>query len=76
MKLQRLAIDGDSDPWGCPAVYVAIDDPTVLVVQGKLLDAETTTELRDLAADETAVRIKTETVERALRQATGPHEPT
>ena len=40
MKLRKLAKDPNSQPGACPAVYVAEDDPAVMVVQGKLLDAE------------------------------------
>lgn len=63
-----LAKDADSGKYGCPAVYVAEDDPAVMVVQGKLLDADTTAELHDMLADETAVRIPTETVMRAAER--------
>jgi hypothetical protein len=45
-------------------VYLA-DDPGTVVVQGKYLDRHTTSELHDLAGDETAVAIPTETVLRA-----------
>jgi len=68
MKLRKLAKDPDSGVHGCPAVHVAADDPAVMVVQGKLLDAGTTDELHDLVADETAVRIPTETVIRAAER--------
>jgi hypothetical protein len=68
MKLRKLAKDAGSRIGECPAVYVAEDDPAVMVVQGKLLDADTTTELRDMLADETAVRIPAETVLRAAER--------
>jgi hypothetical protein len=68
MKLRKLAKDPDSGKEGCPAVYVAADDPSVMVVQGKLLDAGTTAELHDMLADETAVRIPAETVMRAAER--------
>jgi len=42
MKLRKLAKDPGSQVDHCPAVYVAEDDPTVIVVQGKLLDPDTT----------------------------------
>jgi hypothetical protein len=45
-------------------MYVT-DDPTQMVGQGKRLDATTTAGLLDLAADETASVIPTETVLRA-----------
>lgn len=66
MKLRKLAKDPRSGTGDCPAVYVAADDPTVLVVQGKQLDGETTAELHDPLSDETAVRISAETVLRAV----------
>ena len=39
MKLRKLAKDPSSNQGACPAVYVAEDDPAVMVVQGKFLDA-------------------------------------
>jgi hypothetical protein len=66
MKITRLAKDGESGEHGCPAVYVANDDRAVMVVQGKVLDPETTGNLVDHAADETAVRIPAETLVRAV----------
>lgn len=65
MKLTRICKSGDSQVAGqCPAVYVA-DTPTVMVGQGRRLDPQTTAELLDLADDETAVAIPTETLLRA-----------
>ncbi len=66
MKLRKLAKDAASPDGDCAAVYVATDDPSVMVAQGKILDADTTANLEDHAADETAVRIPTETVVRAV----------
>jgi hypothetical protein len=66
MKLRKLAKDPNSNQGACPAVYVAADDPTVMVVQGKLLDSHTTAELDDVLSDETAVRIPAETLVRAV----------
>ena len=68
MKLRQLAKDGKSNTGKCPAVYVADDDPAVMVVQGKRLDADTTAELNDVLADETAVRIPAETMVRAIEK--------
>jgi hypothetical protein len=68
MKLRKLAKDPSSNQGACPAVYVAEDDPAVMVVQGKLLDAGTTAELDDVLADETAVRIPAETLVRAVEK--------
>jgi hypothetical protein len=66
MRLRKLAKDPGSGTGDCPAVYIAADDPTVMVVQGKYLDAETAAQLHDPLSDETAVRISTETVLRAV----------
>lgn len=64
MKLTRLVKDVVSGKNGCPAVYVA-EDPATLVVQGKILDGHTTSELVQLADDELAVAIPTEAILRA-----------
>ena len=68
MKLRKLAKDPSSNQGDCPSVYVAEDDPTVMVVQGKFLDADTTAELDDVLDDETAVRIPAETMVRAVEK--------
>jgi hypothetical protein len=68
MKLRKLAKDPRSNTGECPSVYVAEDDPAVMVVQGKRLDADTAGELRDVLADETAVRISTETIVGAVEK--------
>jgi hypothetical protein len=73
MKITRLAKDGESGDHGCPAVYVADDDPAVMVVQGKFLDDDTTANLLDPAADETAVRIPAETMVRAVQAYLAAH---
>lgn len=66
MALRRLCKSADSGlSRDCPAVYVDDADPAVMVGQGKVLDAPTVAELRDVAADEDAVAIPTETVLRA-----------
>jgi hypothetical protein len=74
MKITRLAKDVASGEHGCPAVYVTDDNPGVMVVQGKHLDADTMTNLLDQATDETAVRIPTETVVRAVHSYLADHE--
>jgi hypothetical protein len=66
MKLRKLAKDPKSNTGECPSVYVAEDDPAVLVVQGKRLDDATAAELHDVLTDETAVRISAETVVLAI----------
>jgi hypothetical protein len=76
MKLRKLAKDPDSNQGACPAVYVAEDDPAVMVVQGKSLDAETTAELDDVLGDETAVRIPAETLVRAVENYLAEERPT
>lgn len=64
--LRRLCKAASSFPDDdCPAVYLG-DDPTVMVAQGTLLDPAEVAELRDLAEDEIAVTIPTETVLRAV----------
>lgn len=65
MKLTRLCKSaGSTAERKCPAIY-ATDVPSSMVGQGKVLDAETTHELLDLAADEVGAIIPTETVLRA-----------
>lgn len=65
MKIRRLCKSADSmRADNCPAVYVA-DDLAKMVGQGKRLDSETTAQLLNLAEDEVANVIPTETVLRA-----------
>lgn len=65
MKLRRLCKSADSREEGdCPAMYLGAD-PVTMVGQGKRLDDATAAELRDVATDEYAVAIPTETVLRA-----------
>jgi hypothetical protein len=66
MKLRMLAKDAGSEEGRCPAVYVAEDNPAVMVVQGKRLDRETACELHDVLTDETAVHLPAETIVRAV----------
>jgi len=65
MKLERLAKDENSGMNGCPAVYVAEDGS--LVVQGDLLDPDTTSNLENVLPGEGAVRIRPAIVARALQ---------
>ncbi len=66
MALRRLCKASDSmGADNCPAVYVE-DEPQWLIAQGKALDDVLTGQLLDLAADETAVRVPTETIVRAV----------
>lgn len=66
MKLTRIC-KSENSSWngGCPAVYAVDGDPGMMVSQGKTLDPATAGELQDLATDETAAFIPTETVLRA-----------
>lgn len=66
MRLTRLAKDPDSGNFGCPSVYLA--DNGDLVVQGDILDADTTTNLENLLPGETGVRIKASIVAEAVRR--------
>ena len=75
MKLRKLAKDPGSNQGACPAVYVAEDDPAVMVVQGKFLDAHTTAELDEVLEDETAVRIPTETLVLAVEKYLAEQRP-
>ncbi|MGI5127285.1 hypothetical protein ACQEVB_10780 [Pseudonocardia sp. CA-107938] len=69
MKFRRLCKSNDSlsKADGCPAVYLG-EDLLTMIVQGKLLDAPTLAGLLELMDDETAVRIATETVIRAVEK--------
>ncbi len=68
MKLRKLAKDPRSNTGECPSVYVAEDDPAVMVVQGKRLDPDATAELQDVLDDESAVRISAETIVLAVEK--------
>jgi len=74
MKLRKLAKDPSSASGSCPAVYVAQDDPAVMVVQGKLLDPDTTAELHDVLLDETAVRIPAQIMVDAVQKYLAEHQ--
>ncbi len=68
MRLRRLRkADISRDENDCPAMYLA-EDPTMMVGQGKILDVDTTAELRNVAADEGAHLYPTELVLRAAAQ--------
>jgi len=64
MNLTKIAKDVGSGDKGCPAVYLT-ENPALIGVQGKRPDAATMANLEDLAADESAVLIPTETIVRA-----------
>jgi hypothetical protein len=64
MKLRLLAKDEESGKAGCPSVYLAEDGS--LVVQGGLLDPDTTGNLLNVLPGEGAVRIDPTIVRAAL----------
>lgn len=66
MRLYKLAKDGESGMNGCPTVYAT--DTRDLVIQGDEVDAETRAGLENLLAGESAVIIKRDVVEEALRR--------
>ena len=71
MKLTEIARDVEGCKNGsCPAVYVG-EDASVLVVQGKVLDAATTAELVGIADDELAVAIPRATLLAAVARLEG-----
>ena len=61
MKIKFMWKDRESNVGNCPAMYEA---PGGYVVQGKLLDAETRAQLRDLGGDEGAVFVPANVIER------------
>lgn len=61
MKLEWLWKDGNSGNTGCPALYRTEDG---YVVQGRMLDAETRAQLRELAGDEDAVFVPANVLDR------------
>jgi hypothetical protein len=61
MKINFLWKDSNSGGGGCPALYEA---PGGYVVQGVKLDDETRAQLRQLAADEDAVYVPTNVLDR------------
>jgi hypothetical protein len=68
MRLRKLAKDRDSGTNGCPAVYDIDVQPEALVIQGDQADADIMATLENLLPGETAVIIKREVVEEALRK--------
>lgn len=61
MKIRFMWKDSGSNTGNCPAMYEA---PGGYVVQGKLLDAETRAQLRDLGGGETAVFVPANVIDR------------
>jgi hypothetical protein len=68
MHLRKLAKDADSGTNGCPTVYAIDELPEDLVIQGVQVDAGVIAELENVLDGETAVIIKREVVEEALRK--------
>ena len=68
MPLHKLAKDTGSGTNGCPTVYAIDELPEDLVIQGVQADAGVIAELENVLDGETAVIIKREVVEEALRK--------
>ncbi len=69
MRLRKLAKDASSGRNGCPTVYAT--DTRDLVIQGDEVDDETRAALENPLPGETAVVIKREVVEEAIRKLLG-----
>jgi hypothetical protein len=67
MHLRKLAKDADSGTNGCPTVYAIDEPPEELVIQGVQADVGIIARLENVLDGETAVIIKREVVEEALR---------
>lgn len=65
MRIKFMWKDAGSNVGNCPALYEA---PGGYVVQGKHIDAETRAQLRDLGADEDAIFVPANVIDR-IRQA-------
>lgn len=61
MKLQFMWKDSESTGGNCPAMYSTEGG---YVVQGKILDQEARADLHDLGADETAVFVPANVIDR------------
>jgi hypothetical protein len=68
MHLRKLAKDAGSGTNGCPTVYAVDELPEDLVIQGVRADAGIIAELENVLDGETAVIIKREVVNEALRK--------
>ncbi len=68
MRVRMLAKDPGSGRNGCPAVYAPLELPDSLVIQAPQADGDTMGNLANLLDGETAVIIKREVVENALRK--------
>jgi len=68
MHLRKLAKDTGSGTDGCPAVYDIDELPGYLAIQGDHADGDIMGKLENLLPGETAVIIKREIIEEALRK--------
>ncbi len=73
MHLRKLAKDADSGTNGCPAAYAIDELPGYLAIQGDQADAETMANLENVLPGETAVIIKRQVLEEALRKLLAEH---
>ena len=64
MQITFMWKAGDSNTGNCPAIYQA---PGGYVIQGRTLDDQTRAQLRDLGADEAAVFVPADVIDR-IRQ--------
>ncbi|HZG02543.1 MAG TPA: hypothetical protein VE546_03005 [Streptomyces sp.] len=72
MKLTRLFKDQGSGGTGCPTVYLAENGD--FVIQGNILDSDTTAELENVLPGESAVRISVDVVLGAVERYTAARE--
>lgn len=66
MQIRFMWKTGDSNTGNCPALYEA---PGGYVVQGKKLDDHTRHHLRDFGADEDAVFVPSDVIDRIRQEA-------
>jgi hypothetical protein len=64
MEIEFMWKDKDSYTGDCPAQYKVTGAPGGYIIQGKKVDATTRAQLRDLGADEDAVWVPDNVIER------------
>jgi hypothetical protein len=64
MEIEFMWKDKDSYTGDCPAQYKVTGVPGGYIIQGKRVDAATRAQLRDLGADEDAVWVPDNVIER------------
>lgn len=69
MDIEFMWKDKDSGGGGCPALYSVREAPGGYIVQGKKINDETRAVLRQLAADEDAVYVPANVLDRLKDQA-------